>query len=117
MIPDEILKIYWILQWITSFKEKHVSVKGYEHCHCLTFRPSVAYAEKQSKAKVTGFNHPLPCSRSSKSANGSSIDIERWWQMQTYLDLSEFALILILILSTSFMIKNSEWLRAWDIAT
>jgi hypothetical protein len=78
MIPDEILKIYWILQWITSFKEKHVSVKGYEHCHCLTFRPSVAYAEKQSKAKVTGFNHPLPCSRSSKSANGSSIDIERW---------------------------------------
>jgi hypothetical protein len=49
----------------------------------------VAYAEKQSVAKNTGFDHLLPCSSSSKGENGSSLDTERWGQMQTHLDLSK----------------------------
>jgi hypothetical protein len=77
MIPDEILKIYRILLQITSFSEKHVNTRGW-HCHCLTFQMGVAFAEKQSEAKGTGFDPPLPCSSSSKCANGSSIDTERW---------------------------------------
>jgi hypothetical protein len=34
------------------------------------FQPGVVYAEKQSEAKDTGFDHPLPCSSSSKGAVG-----------------------------------------------
>jgi hypothetical protein len=78
MIPDEMLKIYRILQWITSFNEKHVSARGCKHFHCLTFQPGVAYAERQLEAKNTSFDHPLPYSSSSKGANGSSLDTERW---------------------------------------
>jgi hypothetical protein len=48
LIPFEIFKIYWILQWIPNFIEKHVSARGCKHCLCLTFQPDVAYAEKQS---------------------------------------------------------------------
>jgi hypothetical protein len=67
-----------------------VSARDCKHCYCLTFEPGVVYAEKQSEAKYIGFDHPLPCSRSSKSANGSSLDTERWRQMKTHLDLSKF---------------------------
>jgi hypothetical protein len=88
MILDEILKTCRILQRITDFIEEHVSVRGCKNCH-LTFQPGVTYAQKQSKAKDTGFDHPLPFSSSSKGANGSSIDTERWGQMQTHLDLSK----------------------------
>jgi hypothetical protein len=73
LLLDEILRIYRIMQQITSFNEKHVSARGCKHCHCLIFQPHEAYVEKQSKAKVTGFDHPLPCSSSSKGANGSSL--------------------------------------------
>jgi hypothetical protein len=66
LISVEIFKIYWILQRIINFNEKHMSVRGCKHCHCLTFQPSVAYVEKQSKAKNIEFDHPLPCSNSSK---------------------------------------------------
>jgi hypothetical protein len=45
-IPIEIFKIDRILHGITNFNEKHVSVRGCKHCHCLTFQPSVAYAEQ-----------------------------------------------------------------------
>jgi hypothetical protein len=62
LISVEIFKIYRILQRITSFTEKHVNERGCKHCHCLTFQPGVAYAEKQSETKNTGFDHPLPCS-------------------------------------------------------
>jgi hypothetical protein len=51
MIPHEILKIYRILQQITSFNEKHMSARGFKNYHCLTFQPGVAYAEKQSEAR------------------------------------------------------------------
>jgi hypothetical protein len=90
LISVEIFKIYRILLRITSFTEKHVSARGCKHCHCLTFQPGVAYAEKQSEAINTGFNHPLPCSSSYIGANGSSLDTKRWGQMQTYLNLSKF---------------------------
>jgi hypothetical protein len=46
LISVEIFKIYRILMWITSFTEKDVSARGCKHCHCLTFQPGVAYAEK-----------------------------------------------------------------------
>jgi hypothetical protein len=50
MITNKILKIYRILQRMTSFNEKHVSERGCKHYHCLTFQPGVVYAEKQSEA-------------------------------------------------------------------
>jgi hypothetical protein len=78
LISVEIFMISRILQQITNFTKKHVSARGCKHCHCLSFQPGVAYAVKQSKAKNTGFDHPLPCSISSKGANGSSLDTERW---------------------------------------
>jgi hypothetical protein len=58
--------------------EKHVSARGCKHCLCLTFQPGVAYAEKQSEAKDTGFDLALHCSSSSKSANGSNLDTVMW---------------------------------------
>jgi hypothetical protein len=82
--------ISWKTQILSPFNEKHVSARGCKHCHCLTFQWGVAYAEKQSKAKEISFDHPLPCSSSSKGANGSSLNIEMWRQMQTHLDLSDF---------------------------
>jgi hypothetical protein len=78
------------LQRITSFREKHVSVRGCKHCYFLTFQPGVAYAEKKSEAKDTSFDHLLPSSSSSEGANGSSLNIETWGQMQTHLNLSDF---------------------------
>jgi hypothetical protein len=62
----------------TNFNEKHVSARGCRHCHCLTFQPGVAYIEKKLEAKDTNFDHPLPCSSSSKSANGSILVIVMW---------------------------------------
>jgi hypothetical protein len=78
LLLDEILRIYRIMQRITSFNEKHVSVRDCKHCHCLTFQLHEVCVEKQSKAKDTGFDHPLPCSSSSKGANGSSLGTEMW---------------------------------------
>jgi hypothetical protein len=49
-----------------------VSERGCKHCLCLTCQPGVAYVDKQSEAKNTGFDSPLHCSSSSKTANGSS---------------------------------------------
>jgi hypothetical protein len=71
-------QVYRSLQRIINFMEKHVSVRGFKHFHCLTFQPGVVYAEKQSKAKDTGFDPPLHYSSSSKSANGSSLDTMMW---------------------------------------
>jgi hypothetical protein len=84
LISVEIFQIYRILQQITSFTKNHVGARGCKHCHCLTFQPGVAYTEKQSDTKNTSFDHPLPCSSSSKGANGSSLDTERWGQKQTH---------------------------------
>jgi hypothetical protein len=78
LIPVEIFMIYWILQWITNFNQKHVSARGCKHCCCLTFQLGVAYAEKQSEVTDTGFDHPVPYSSSSKGENGSGLDTERW---------------------------------------
>jgi hypothetical protein len=64
-------------------------MRGCKLCHCKTFQLGVAHAEKQSEAKNTCFDHPLPCSSSSKGANGSNLDTERWGQMQTHLNLSK----------------------------
>lgn len=64
--------------------------RGCKHWYCLTFKPDVAYAAKQSKAKDIDFNHPLPSSSSSKNTNGSGFDTEMWGQIQTHLDLYEF---------------------------
>ena len=75
---DDVNKIYRILQRIPNFIEKHVSARGYKHCLGLTFQPGVAYVDKQSEAKNTGFDRPLHCSGSSKSANGSSLDTVMW---------------------------------------
>jgi hypothetical protein len=55
-----------------------VSVRGCKNYHTLTFQPDVACEKKQSEAKDTGFDHPLHYSCSSKGANGSSLDTERW---------------------------------------
>jgi hypothetical protein len=33
-----------------------VSVRGCKHCRCLTFQLGVAYAQKKSEAKDTGFD-------------------------------------------------------------
>jgi hypothetical protein len=55
-----------------------VSARGCKHGLCLTFQPGVAYAEKQSEAKDTGFDLALHCSSSSKSANGSNLDTVMW---------------------------------------
>jgi hypothetical protein len=78
LISNENFQVYQILQWITNFIEKHVSVRGSTYCHCLTFQSGVAYAEKQSEAKDIGFDHPLHFASSSKSANESSIDTVMW---------------------------------------
>jgi hypothetical protein len=64
-----------------------MSARGCKHCLCLTFQSGVAYADKQSEAKNTGFDRPLHCSSSSKSANGSSLDTVMRGQIQTHLDL------------------------------
>jgi hypothetical protein len=56
---------------------------------CLTFQLGVAYAEKKSEAKNTGFDDPLPRSSSYKATNGSSLNTKRCGQMQTHLDLSK----------------------------
>jgi hypothetical protein len=66
------------LQWITNFIEKHVSARGCKHCHFLIFQPGVAYTEKQDEAKEISFDNPLHRSSSSKSANGSGLDIVMW---------------------------------------
>jgi tRNA(Glu) U13 pseudouridine synthase TruD len=78
LISNEHFQVYRSLQRIINLMEKHVSVRGCKHYHCLTFQLVVAYTEKQLEAKDTGFNHPLRCSSSSKNANGSSIDIMMW---------------------------------------
>jgi hypothetical protein len=78
LISIKNFNIYWILQQITNLNEKHVSARGCKHCHYLTFQPGVAYAERKSEARNTGFDHPLPCLRSSKSVTGSGLDIEMW---------------------------------------
>jgi hypothetical protein len=75
LIPVQILNTYQILQWITIFNEKNVGARACKHCDCLTFQLGIAYVAKQSEAKDTGFNHPVTCSSSSKSANGSSLNI------------------------------------------
>jgi hypothetical protein len=77
-IPNENFQVYRSLQQITNFIEKHVSVRGCKHCHYLTFQLDVAYAQKQSEAKDTGFDHPLHYSSSSKSANRSCLDTVMW---------------------------------------
>jgi hypothetical protein len=66
-----------------------VSARGCKHCLYLTFKPGVAYAEKQSETKNTGFDYLIPCSSSSKGENGSSLNTESCGRMQNHLDLSE----------------------------
>jgi hypothetical protein len=78
LISIEIFQIYWILQWVTNFNEKHVSMRGCKHCYCLTFQPGIAYATRQSEAKGTSFDLPLHRSSSSKHANVSSLDTVMW---------------------------------------
>jgi hypothetical protein len=78
LIPIEIFKIYQVLQRIINFIEKHVSVRGCKHYHCLTFQPGVAYVGKQLEAKDISFDHPLHCSSSSKSENGRSLNTMMW---------------------------------------
>jgi hypothetical protein len=55
-----------------------VSAIGCKHCHYITFQLGVAYAEKQSEAKDTGFDHPLHCSSSSTGPNRINLDIMVW---------------------------------------
>jgi hypothetical protein len=78
LIPIDFFKNYQILQRITNFSEKHVSAKGCTYCHCITFQPGVPYVKTQLEAKDTSFYHPLPCSSSSKSANGNCLDTVMW---------------------------------------
>jgi hypothetical protein len=69
MFEHENFQIYRILQRITNFIQKHVSVRGCKHCQCLTFKLGVAYTELQSKAKDISFDHPLQYLSSSKRAS------------------------------------------------
>jgi hypothetical protein len=58
--------------------ESSESARGCKHCHCLTFQLGLAYAEKQLEVNDNSFDHPLHCSSSSKSANGSNLDTMMW---------------------------------------
>jgi hypothetical protein len=100
MIPDEILKIFQILQRITNFNEKHVSARGCKHCHCLTFQPGVAYVEKQLEGKDTGLIIHYPA-RVHPKVQMTAVSIQRGGCKPISIFLN-FALILILILSTEY---------------
>jgi hypothetical protein len=77
-----------------------VSARGCKNCHCLTFQPGVAYAEKQLEAKDTGFDHPLLAQVHPK-VQMEVVLIQRGGDKCKPISIfMNFSLILILILNT-----------------